>query len=226
MVTRLAVAAILAVLTVLPVQAESPLGTIKAVKSLPINGVRMIETEQGVFFASDNGRFVWKGPLYDMWSARQVETLADVEAVAGRVDLKRLGVDFSQLATFSLGQGGTEEVLFISPSCPHCQSIMTQAERLGKDYRFTVVLLPLGNRDVDLARRLVCLADKDKALQALLSRKYEGLPPGECPLTPLQKNLVTARVLGITSVPYLIRHDGLIKVGEVADLAGWLKGGK
>lgn len=226
MVKRGIIAAALIMLAALPVQAESPLGAIKAVKSLPINGVRIIETEQGVFFASDNGRFVWKGPLYDMWSARQVETLADIDTVAGRVDLKKIGVDFSQLATFTLGEGSKEEVVFIAPTCSHCQKLLSQAAKLTKDYRFTVVLLPFGSRDIDVAKRLVCLADKGQALQALINRNYEGLPPGKCPITPLQKNLVTARVLGITSVPYLVRHDGLIKVGEVPDLAAWLAAAK
>jgi len=226
MVKRGIIAAALIMLAALPAQAESPLGTIKAVKSVPINGVRIVETEQGVFFASDNGRFVWKGPLYDMWSAQKVETLADIDKVAGRVDLKKIGVDFSQLATFTLGEGSKEEVVFVTPTCPHCQKLLDQAAKLTKDYRFVVILLPLGPKDIDVAKRLVCLADKGKALQALISRNYEALPAGNCPLTPLQKNLVTARVLGITSVPYVVRHDGLIKVGALPDLAAWLAAAK
>jgi thiol:disulfide interchange protein DsbC len=217
---------VLTLLAVLPGWAQTPLGTIKAVKSIPINGVRMIETEQGIFFASDNGRFLWKGPIFDMWSASKVETLADVDEVAKKVNLQKIGVDFSQLAVFTLGDGAKEVTVFVSPACPHCRELLEQATNLAREYQFKVVLLPLGSKDMDIARRLVCLPDKGKALQALVSQKYEGLPPGSCPLTSLQKNLVTARVLGITSVPYLVRHDGLTNAGKVKDLAAWLADGK
>ena len=204
-------------------QQPSPLGAIKTVKSLPINGVVMVESDQGVFFASDNGRFVWKGTLFDMWSRTEIKNVADVESIANRVDLKKVGVDLSQLAVFTFGEGSQEEVFFISPTCQHCQTVLDQAAKLGKEYRFKLVLLPQSRQDMDLARRLVCAKDQGQAVKALLSKNYEGLPPGNCPLTPLQKNLITARMLGITTVPYLVRHDNLIKTGAVKDLAAWLK---
>lgn len=203
----------------------SPLGIIKAVKALPINGMVVVETPNGVFFASDNGRFVMKGRLYDLWNKKEINNVADAESIGSRVDLQKIGVDFNQMAVFTFGEGKQEEVFFVSPSCPHCQTVLDQATKLVKEYRFKLVLLPQNRNEMDLARRLVCAQDQTQAVKALLSRNYQGLPAGNCPLTPLQKNLVTARVLGITSVPYLVRHDGLIHAGAMKDLAGWLKGG-
>jgi thiol:disulfide interchange protein DsbC len=205
-------------------QQKSPFWTIKAVKALPTNGLVVMETNQGVFFASAEGRFVLKGPLFDMWSHREIKSVADVDSIASRVDLKKVGVDFSQLAVFTFGEGNQEEVFFISPTCPHCQTVMNQAAKLAKEYRFKLVLLPQSRKDMDIARRMICTKDQDQAVKALLSRNYEALPPGNCPLTPLQKNLVTARMLGITKVPYLVRHDHMINAGAVKDLAAWLKG--
>lgn len=201
---------------------KSPLGTIRAVKALPINGLVVVETDQGVIFASDNGRFVTKGPLYDLWNRAEIKSMADVEQIATRVDLQKIGVDFSQLAVLNFGEGSREEVFFISPTCPHCEKLLDQAKQLIKDYRFKIVLLPQTRQDMDIARRMLCSKDNDLAVKALLSRNYEGLPEGNCPLTPLQKNLVTAKLMGITSVPYLVRHDHLVNNGRVKDLAAWL----
>ncbi|MEW6657361.1 MAG: DsbC family protein [Thermodesulfobacteriota bacterium] len=201
----------------------SPLGKIKTVKALPINGMVMVDTDQGVFFASDNGRFVMKGPLFDMWNRREIKDVADVESMASRVDLQKIGVDFKQLAVLNFGEGKKEEVFFISPTCPACKTVLDQAAKLAKEYRFKVVLLPQSREDMNIARSMVCSKDQDWAVKTLLSRNYKGLPPGNCPLTPLQKNLVTARMLGITKVPYLIRHDAMHHNGAVNDLAAWLK---
>lgn len=225
-------AALIALLAAVPAWAEppkgsapqgSPLGTIKTVKALPINGMVMVETDQGVFFASDNGRFVIKGPLFDMWNRREIKDVADVESMASKVDLQKIGVDFKQLAVLNFGEGKKEEVFFISPTCPACKTVLDQAANLAKEYRFKVVLLPQSRQDMDIARRMVCSKDHGQAVKALLSRNYESLPSGNCPLAPLQKNLVTARMLGITKVPYLVRHDAMVHNGSVKDLAAWLK---
>lgn len=207
-------------------QAEQPFGSIKSVKTLPIHGVKMIESDKGVFFVSENGRFAWKGPLYDMWNTREVRTLADVEAVVNKVDVRKIGLKPEELATLTFGQGNLEEIIFVSPSCKHCRTLMQQALELGGKYRFRVVLVPMGQKSMEQARKLLCQKDVDAALKALAGGDYDGLQAGDCSLPNLQRTLVAARVLGLRSVPYLIRHDGQVATGEIKDLAGWLAGEK
>ena len=135
-------------LAVLPglARAEMPLGAIKTVKQLPIFGVNIVESDKGIFFVSANGRFVFKGPIYDMWNGKPVNTIDDVENIVNKVDLKKVGVDLDQLATFTLGKGDQEEVIFVSPVCPHCQAVMEQAAKLTDKYKFRLVIFPLGSK--------------------------------------------------------------------------------
>ena len=204
-------------------QAQTPLGAIKKMQQLPITGVNIVESDKGTFFVSANGRFVFKGPIYDMWNGQPVSTVAEVEDIVNRVDLKKIGVDLEQLATLTLGKGPKEVVVFVSPDCPHCHKVMEQAAPLGEQYTFRLVLLPIGPKALPLAKKVWC-AGPEKGLPALLGQQYDGLPEGQCDLTPMQKTLVVARVLSIPSVPYLIRYDGKTYKGAPGDLAGWLAG--
>jgi thiol:disulfide interchange protein DsbC len=210
-----------------PAQAQANLfGSIKAVKAIPIQGVKIIESDKGVFFVSENGRFAWKGPLYDMWNGKEVRTLEDADTVVNHVDIKKIGIDPNQLATLTIGQGETEEVIFVSPDCPHCRKMLQQAVTLGDKYRFKVVLVPMDQKSMEHTKQILCTKDKDAAVKALVSGNFESLASADCgpDLVPLQRTLVAARILGLQSVPLMFRHDGKVQSGELRDLAGWLEG--
>ncbi len=204
-------------------QTQTPLGAITRIQQLPISGINVVESDKGIFFVSANGRFVFKGPIYDMWNGKPVSTMEDVDNIVNRVDLKKVGVDLDHLATLNLGQGPKEAVIFVSPECPHCHKVLVQAAQLAEKYTFRVVLLPIGPKALPLAKKVWC-AGPEKGLPALLQQKYDGLPEGQCDLTPMQKVLVVARVLAIPSVPYLVAPDGRTHKGALDDLAGWLDG--
>lgn len=201
---------------------QPPIGAIKAVKQLPITGVNIIESDKGVFFVSANGRFVFKGPIFDVWNSQPVKDMADVDKWVDRVDLKKIGVNLDQLASFTLGKGAEEVVIFISPDCKHCQDIVEQAGKLTDKYKFRLVMFPVGGQKAfEHTKKLWC-AGPEKGLPALLSQKYDDLPEGKCDTTPLQRTLVVARVLSLPSVPYMIRGDGKTHRGSMKDLAAWL----
>lgn len=202
-------------------RAQPPIGAISAVKQLPIGGVNIIESDKGVFFVSANGRFVWKGPVFDVWNNQPIKDVADVDKWVDRIDLKKIGVDLDQLASFTVGKGNEETVIFISPECPHCQNILEQVSKLTEKYKFRLVLFPLGQKAFEHTKKLWC-AGPEKGMPVLLSQKYDELPEGKCDTTPLQRTLVVARVIGLPAVPYVIRADGKTHRGGMKDLAAWL----
>ena len=50
------------------------------------------------------------------------------------------------------------------------------------------------------------------------------VPDGSCGQVPAQRALVTAQLLGIAGVPYLIAPDGRLQQGVPAELDAWLEG--
>jgi thiol:disulfide interchange protein DsbC len=120
-------------------------------------------------------------------------------------------------------------LVFVDPRCPHCRSLLEKLPRFAERYRFRLVPLPVLGRNSETAVvQLDCLAERDPAaaLEALLAGDVAALPDttGTCGQAPVQRALVTARLLGIRGVPYLIAPDGRLQQDVPDDLTAWLEG--
>jgi thiol:disulfide interchange protein DsbC len=202
---------------------------ISGMQRLPVSGMQMVEAGERMLFVSANGRYVFTGPAWDLWHGVKLQTLDEAARLAERIDLKRLGLDPAALGALDLGTGERDVVVFVDPRCPHCRRLMDQLPRLGERYRFRLVPLPvLGPESEAAVVRLACLTEQDPsaARDALLAETAEALPPptGTCGQAPVQRALVTAQLLGIAGVPYLIAPDGRLEQGVPEDLESWLEG--
>ena len=159
----------------------------------------------------------------------KLETLEESARLAARVDLKRLGLDPATLGALDLGSGEKDVVAFVDPRCPHCRSLLEKLPNLAERYRFRLVPLPVLGPDSETAVvRLDCHTESDSAAarKALLAGDVTALPEaaGTCGQAQAQRALVTARLLGIRGVPYLIAPDGRLQQGVPADLSACLEG--
>ncbi len=79
------------------VQAESvsevsPVGKIDGMVSLPVTGMKAVESNGRIVFMSDSGRFVIDGTLYDAWSKKPLTSLEEIREAGNTLDLSRLGL--------------------------------------------------------------------------------------------------------------------------------------
>lgn len=184
---------------------------LKAVKKLPVHGLTMIETEDGkVFLLSDNGRLaIIGGRWVDLYEGKNIGSIDDAASL-DKLNLSRMGIKVEDFAPWTIGSGPKRVTAFIDPLCDECRALVKQMPAMGGQYTFQVVLLPLSGGPSGLAaRRMLCSPDKQLALDAMLNNAFESLPKDspDCDVTPAQKALIAASVLGIRSVPYFIHPD-------------------
>jgi thiol:disulfide interchange protein DsbC len=196
---------------------------------LPVTGVQMVEAGGRLLFVAANGRYVFTGPAWDLWHGARLSSVAEAQQRADRIDLKRLGLDPAALGALDLGAGTRAVVIFVDPRCPHCHRLLAELPALAARYRFRLVALPVLGPDSERAvARLDCLAQRDPAAAraALLAGSVDNLPEPvpECSQAPAQRALVTAQILGIRGVPFLIAPDGRMHQGAPANLEHWLEG--
>lgn len=192
---------------------------------LPITGLTLAQSGDKLLLISDNGRFAVVGNfrLLDVWNAQEIKSLQDADRL-DRLDLKKIGIKDGDLARLKLGTGAETVTVFVDPLCPHCHHLIQQMDALKKDYTFDLVISPvLGEKSADISRKLWCQPDRGKALNALLKQEYDTLPAvprdtKSCDLAPLQKSIVTTRLLGIDGVPYMILPSKSVRKGGVDDL--------
>lgn len=179
-------------------------------KRLPITGMSIIRAGDKLFMTSDNGHFLIAGnfKLVDMWQGKVIKSMDDTLGI-NKVDLRKIGFNPDELTTFSFGKGQREVVIFLDPLCDHCHDLISQITQLADDYTFKLVLIPvLGSKSAEVAKQLLCNKNKEQSLDALLKMDYGKLPAlvrkeGSCDLKPLQKAVVTTKLLAIDGVPYL-----------------------
>lgn len=184
--------------------------SVDEVKRLPITGMSLIKAGDKTFLISDNGHFVVAGSfkLVDMWQGKLIGSVADTQGI-DKVNLRKIGIKPEEIASFSVGSGKKEVVIFIDPQCKYCHALISQLEPLGKEYIFKLVLIPvLGKESAELTKRLICNKDNAQSLKALLADDYTKIPKLDrndktCDLKPLQKAVVVTKLLDIQGVPYL-----------------------
>jgi len=184
--------------------------SVDEVKRLPVTGLSMIKAGDKMFLITDNGHFTVAGnfKLVDMWQGKIISSVADTKDI-DKIDLRKIGLNPTELSVFSVGTGKKEVTIFIDPQCDYCHGLIEQLEPLAKDYTFRLVLVPvLGKDSAEISKKLICNKDKDQSLKALIAKDYSKLPAlvrqeGVCDLKPLQKAVVATKLLDIKGVPFI-----------------------
>lgn len=209
-------------------QAEAVRG-IEASQQLPGGSFAAVKVtgRDGLYFLSGDGRILIKGTAFDLWNGRALASLEEVRRAAGSLDLAGFSSIWPQLDPLPLGGGAVSVVAFVAPGCPHCQELIDQARGLADRYRFLFLPIPAGGDSGAVVRTLACAEDRPAAAAAYLRHALDAATPQDpgCNLEAVQRRVITARMLGVKSVPWIVRGDGRLSGGLPADLAGWLAAG-
>jgi thiol:disulfide interchange protein DsbC len=206
--------------------AEASKIKINNILDLPITGMRAIESDRGVIFISSDGRFAFKGMMYDIWNQGQYSTLAEIKESAFKVSLEKMSINVDSLNTFTLGRGAKQVVMFVDPYCPYCHKVIDQALSLQDDYTFKIVMIAtLGDNSSREVLRAACAKNKADVIPAMLSNTLDSLdlkPQQDCNPSIVAKSATTAQVLGVTGVPHIITPNGTVIRGLAKDFVSQL----
>lgn len=204
---------------------SDPSNKLDSIITLPIKSLKAVEANGEILFMSENGRFVLRGQLYDVWYKDSIDTPAQIEDAATRIHFKRMGANLDDYNTLTIGSGKEEVVAFVDPLCTICHKLMKDAESLGLKYTFKFVVVPAIGDDSDkLSRKVFCAADRNKALHAFMSNTLETLEQKTpCDTKQYDMTLMMAHLLDVKAVPYIVAPDGRPSLGRPGNLKQWLE---
>ncbi|QUG93347.1 thioredoxin fold domain-containing protein (plasmid) [Pseudomonas putida] len=195
---------------------------------LPMNGMIAAVKNGKVAFVSDNGRFVFQGTVYDTWSQKNIESIHDAEVAYKTIDVKKTKFSVDDLNPLTLGSGEKTVIVFTDPFCPSCHVLLDDVKKL-QGYTFKIVYVPmLGDESNKAVRAMQCAKDQVGAKKVMLGIAAPASIVGKaevpnCDTSPIAKRIVSAHLFGIKGVPFLIRDDGLIRLGyDKGDISNWL----
>ncbi len=199
-----------------------------ATTPLPINGMVAAVKNDKLAFVSDNGRFVFRGTLYDTWSQKEITSLADADRAFSYIDLAKLRFQVDDLAPFTYGTGPKEVVIFTDPQCPSCHQLVQDLKKV-EGYTFKILeLSAMGPESGKIVRSLHCAKDKAEALAVALGETKPRVIDqigDDCDTSAIGKRIISAQMFGVKGVPFMIRNDCLVRHGyEKGSLQSWLAG--
>lgn len=105
-----------------------------------------------------------------------------------------------------IGSGNAKLITFINPDCPHCREEWKELRPYLNKVKLYIFLLPFRTAPESYPKSyyIACSRDKLKALDQVLSGKFDGKPPKvkECPL--VHEHIKIAQQQGVTATPYNI----------------------
>ncbi|TDB42689.1 DsbC family protein [Photorhabdus luminescens] len=184
---------------------------------VPTNGIIALDVDGKVNLLSSNGRFVFQGTMYDTWAKKSLATMEDISKYASIIPIKELKLNVADLHPAVWGNGPRKVLIFTDPNCTHCANALNQLADLDpKEYTVNVFSLgALGQKSQERNKELFCASDRYRADRAIIGhdtkQTFEQIK--DCDLQPLARRQVTAQVLGVSMIPFIIRDDGTYSIG-------------
>ncbi|MDG6895647.1 bifunctional protein-disulfide isomerase/oxidoreductase DsbC [Volucribacter amazonae] len=172
------------------------------VKPSPIAGINTIIAEQGVFYATENGRYVFDGSLYELTPQGAVD-------VARGLLLEKLAKYEKEMIVFPARQEKYVVTVFMDITCHYCRLLHQQV----KDYNDLGITLrylafPRGGLNNQTARQMEAIwTEKDPAFA------FNQAEQGNLPKTLKDPNIVKKHYelgvqFGVRGTPSMITAQG------------------
>ena len=174
-------------------------GQITASEQLPNPFTHAVELagRDGIAFISQNGRFVIRGMVFDMWTGKTLSSLSDIRDSKTSVNLNELGISDEDVDPFVVGTGPAKVTLFVDPLCPYCAQVFDEIAAdpsLEDEYTFVIFTVPfLGDDSSRAVTALSCAKDRARAVEALLAhdrRWMQTVDTTGCDLEPIMKRTI------------------------------------
>lgn len=207
-------------------------GKIDRVVKLDFEDAHAVHSDNGqILFMSGNGRFVLVGDLIDVWQKKELKTIEEIADASSRIPIEDLGLTPEGMNTITLGEGPKVVSAFVDPHCGWCHRLVTEVKddaQLLKDYTVNFYVVPaLGAASNEVAKHLYCAkADPKQKLEAFIAGpdKIRALPRNEaCDTKGYDQTLMTAQLIGVKGVPFVIAPDGRSVEGKPRSLRNFLE---
>lgn len=185
---------------------------------VPTNGLIAIDIDGKVNLISSNGRYVVKGYLYDTWAKKPLDNFSDIEKFTSIIPIKELNLNIADLQPAVWGNGPKKVMIFTDPNCPYCHEVLKQLADLDPNtYTVNVISLgALGEESKSRNQELYCASDRYRADRAIIAgdrvTKFQQVK--DCDQSAMTRRNITAQVLGVSMVPFIIRDDGHYSIGK------------
>ena len=173
------------------------------VQPSPVNGLKTVLTDSGVLYASEDGKHILQGPLFDVSGKEPVNVTNQL--LSSKMDALK-----DQMIVYKAPKEKHVITVFTDITCGYCHKLHQQMKEyndLGITVRYGVPASGAGFRAEKDMKSIWCTADKAKAFDAAM--KGDAISPATCK-TDISKHYELGVQFGIQGTPAIILENGMM----------------
>lgn len=188
-----------------------PNSVIHSIKPSKINGLYEVVIGSEVYYASENGKYVFTGDIYDASTRKNI-----TDITRGQLALKIISKvgDRGMIIYEPKTKVRQTLTVFTDVDCPYCRKFHEDLpQHLANGIRVRYVMFPLRGTQSGVYRKEVnvwCSSDRKKAFDTV--KAGGSIKEKDC-TNPILDNYVLAHKLGVDSTPTLMTEKGILIKG-------------
>lgn len=173
----------------------------------PLPGIKSVLTDSGVFYVSEDGKYLFQGPLFDIGGKKLIN-------VSNLTLNKQLDALIPQMIVYKAPKQRHVVTVFTDISCGYCQKLHKEIKRYNdKGITIRYLAYPRSGLNSEVAanmRSVWCAKDPAAAMNQAMENK--AVKPANCPID-LGKHLTLGTQYGVQGTPALLLEDGTMLSG-------------
>jgi thiol:disulfide interchange protein DsbC len=202
-----------------------PDGNAVDIKESPVKGVFEIGVEskgqRGSIFLDCSGKYLMQLIPLETYLAQ-----IQAQQTPQKVDVSKIPLVDS--ITVGAKNAAKKVIVFTDPDCPYCRTLHENIKKVivrRPDIAFVEILyaLPM-HKDAPKKVQAILCSKSVKMLHEAFSGKMTPEPPANCTADAMDRNTALARSLNFNSTPTMVRADGAVLAGFLAEdkLIEWI----
>lgn len=177
------------------------------IQDSPLPGIKMVETESGVVYVTEDGQYMLQGPLYGMGGKQPAN-------VTNQQLLKNIDALASEMIVYPAAKEQYVITVFTDTTCGYCRKLHSQiAEYNAQGITVRYLAFPRAGQysQTEYEMKSVwCNADRNHALDTAM--KGEKIAPAECAIK-ISEHYKQGVMFGIQGTPAILLDDGMMIPG-------------
>lgn len=172
------------------------------IKASPIKGVKTVVSDEGIFYASEDGKYVLQGQLYELTDKGAVD-------LTGRFLLDKLNSYKNEMIVYPAKNEKYVVTIFMDITCHYCHLLheqISQYNDLGITIRY--LAFPRGGINNNTAKQMEAIWQAKDPVQALNEAEKGNLPKTLKNADIVKKHYELGVQFGVRGTPSIVTPKG------------------
>jgi len=187
--------------------------TAVSIAKSPVDGLYQVITDRGLFYFSENGRYLVHGKVYDLKD--DIEDISELALAQSRIDgVKRFD---GQMIVYPAKNEKYKVTVFTDTTCGYCRKLHAQMAGYN-DLGITVQYLAFPRSGINgptfkELKAVWCADDQAKALTEAKNGTQKNMSNGTSCDAPIAEQYALGMQVGVSGTPAIIFDDGTMIPG-------------